>query len=322
VVESFHRVHAVLTDAGGKVVASFGSRELLVVYRSAAKPFQAVPLVEDGVVDRFGLLPGELALAAASHNGEAPHVAAVGEILRRVGCSEEDLGLGPLLPLGADAARELLRSGEPVRPIHNNCSGQHAAMLGLARIHDWPLFSYLDAGHPLQQRMLAEMARFTGLRQGSIHTMLDGCGMVAFGVPLRAMALSFARLGVAAREEEGPRRILEAMSGHPFMLGGTGRLCTRLPEVTGGRLIGKLGAEGVYGIAIPGEGLGFAVKVEDGGTRAGDPAVVRALDELGLLRPDESEALDPFRRREIRNTRGEVVGEMRGTFSFAGGRKG
>ncbi|MGW8267090.1 MAG: asparaginase, partial [Longimicrobiales bacterium] len=298
------------------------SEGILVVYRSAAKPFQAIPLVEDGVVDHFGLPPDELALAAASHNGEPRHLAGVTRILRRVGCVEEDLGLGPLLPLGPEAATALLRSGDPVRPIHNNCSGQHAALLGLARIHDWPLPSYLEAGHPLQRRMLAEMERFTGLKGTAIHTMVDGCGMVAFGVPLRSMALSFARLGAAAREEDGPRRILEAMAGHPFMLGGTGRLCTRLPEVTGGRLIGKLGAEGVYGITIPGEGLGFALKVEDGGMRAGDPAVLRALETLGLLGPEESEALHAFRRPELRNSRGEVVGEMRGTFSFQGGSEG
>jgi L-asparaginase II len=322
IVESFHRVHAVLVEHTGRVVASLGREGLLVVYRSAAKPFQAIPLIEDGVVDQFGLRPDELALAAASHNGEPRHLAGVAEILRRVGCGEEDLGLGPLLPLGTEAAQALLRSGDPVRPIHNNCSGQHAAMLGLARIHDWPLASYLQADHPLQRRMLDEMARFTGLRQKAIRRMVDGCGMVAFGVSLRAMALSFARLGATAREEEGPRRILEAMAGHPYMLGGTGRLCTRLPEVTGGRLIGKLGAEGVYGIAIPGEGLGFALKVEDGGMRAGDPAVMRALDDLGLLGPEESEALHAFRRPEIRNSRGEIVGEMRGTFSFGGGSGG
>ena len=321
-MESFHRVHALLVEPSGKVLASFGRTDLTVVYRSAAKPFQAIPLVEDGVVDHFGLEPRELALAAASHNGEPEHLAGVREILRRVGCREEDLGLGPLLPLGPEAARALLGSGSPVLPIHNNCSGQHAAMLGLARIHDWPISSYLEADHPLQRRMSAEMARFTGLREADLATMVDGCGMVAFGAPLHAMAVSFARLGAAASEEEGPRRVLEAMSGNPFMLGGTERLCTRLAEVTGGRLVGKLGAEGVYGITIPDEGLGFALKVEDGGIRAGDPAVIRALDELGLLRPDEADALHSFRRPEIRSSRGDVVGELRGTFSFGGGASG
>jgi len=167
--------------------------------------------------------------------------------------------------------------------------------------------------------MLAEISRFTGLKEREIPTMVDGCGMVAFAAPLEVVARSFARLGAAASGEEGPRRVLGAMAGHPFMVGGTGRLCTRLVEVTRGRLIGKLGAEGVYGVAVPGEEVGLAVKVEDGGVRAGDPAVVRALRLLGLLTPEEVGELASFERKEIRNSRGNVVGEMRGTFSFASG---
>ncbi len=308
-----------MSDPQGAVVAWVGEPERMVVYRSAAKPFQAVPLVEDGVVDRFGLSGPELALAAASHNGEPSHVAGVRRILERVGFGEDDLRLGPLLPLGPQAAEALLRSGGPVLPIHNNCSGQHAALLGLARIHDWDPDSYLAPDHPLQQRMLDEMSRFTWLRREDIPTVVDGCGMVAFGAPLRVMAASFARLGSASRTEDGPRRILEAMAGSPFMVGGSGRLCTRLGEVTRGRLIGKLGAEGVYAIAMPQDGLGLALKVEDGGVRAGDPAVIRALDELGLLSDSEAEAFQPFRRKEIANSRGEITGEIRANFSFRGG---
>jgi len=319
IVESFHRIHVVLADPRGRVLASVGRRGIPVVYRSAAKPFQAIPLVEDGVVDRFGLSEAELALAAASHNGEAEHLQGARRILERVGCREEDLGLGPLLPLGGESARTLLRAGAAAEPLHNNCSGQHAAMLGLARVHDWPLDSYLEPDHPLQLRMLAEISRFTGLKEEEIPTMVDGCGMVAFAAPLEAVARSFARLGAAASREEGPRRVLGAMANHPFMVGGTGRLCTRLVEVTRGRLVGKLGAEGVYGVAVPQEELGLAVKVEDGGVRAGDPAVVRALELLGLLSPEEAEELAPFGRKEIRNSRGSVVGEMIGTFSFASG---
>jgi L-asparaginase II len=294
----------------------------MVVYRSAAKPFQAIPIVEDGVDRRFGLSGEHLALAAASHNGEGRHLQGVRAILARVGCTEADLRLGPLLPLGPDASRELLRSGSSVLPVHNNCSGQHAAMLGLARHHSWDLDSYLSPRHPLQKRMLAEMARFTGLRGADIPTMVDGCGMVAFGAPLRVMARSFARLGAAAATEDGPKRILEAMARHPFMIGGTGRLCTQLVEATGGRMVGKLGAEGVYAITVPEAGLGLALKVEDGGVRAGDPAVIRALVQLELLRPSDEAALEPFRRREIKNTRGETVGEIRGSFSLTGGTSG
>ena len=144
----------------------------------------------------------------------------------------------------------------------------------------------------------------------------DGCGMVAFGVPLRNMARSFALLGARSRSEEGPRRVLGAMAAHPFLVAGTGRICSALGEATGGRIMGKLGAEGVYGMAVPEEGLGIALKVQDGGIRAGDAAAVRALDLLGLLDPSESEALESFRRGVLRNTLGQEVGEVFADYSF------
>ena len=318
-VESLHRVNAVAVTDTGKVVARHGDADWLTVYRSAAKPFQAIPLVDDGVVDRFGLTLPELALAAASHNGEPDHVRTVMGILEKVGLPPHALRLGPLPPLRGESAEELYRSGSPVTPVHNNCSGQHAAMLGLALVHGWPVDSYLDPTHPLQERMLMEMVRYTGLPREEIETMPDGCGMVAFGVPLRNMARSFAYLGTTSRVEEGPAKILQAMVGHPFMVGGTDRLCTALLQATKGRMIGKLGAEGVYGVTVPEEGLGLAVKVQDGGIRAGDAAAVRVLDQMGLLTAEEHKALEGFRRSIVRNTLGEVVGEISANFSLAAG---
>ena len=315
VVESLHRVHAVVVTDTGKVLARHGDVDWITVYRSAAKPFQAIPLVEDGVVEEFGLEEAELALSAASHNGEDVHIQGVMGILKKVGQPPEALRLGPFPPLLRQAAEALYRSGAHVTPLHNNCSGQHAALLGLVRIHGWPMDTYLDPSHPLQDRMMKEMVRFTGLGRGEIRTMPDGCGMVAFGVPLRAMARSFARLG--ASKDPGPRVILDSMASHSYMLGGTNRLCTALPEVTGGRLIGKLGAEGVYCVTVPEEGLGIAVKVEDGGIRAGDAAAVRVLDLFGLLKPAEEEALEGFRRTVVRNTLDDEVGEISANFDLS-----
>jgi L-asparaginase II len=170
--------------------------------------------------------------------------------------------------------------------------------------------------------MLREMVRYTGLVREEIETMPDGCGMVAFGVPLRAMARSFAFLGTTARTEEAPARVLKAMATHPFMVGGTDRFCTALIRATGGRLIGKLGAEGVYGVTVPDEGLGITIKVQDGGIRAGDAAAVRVLDLMGLLSPEEGAALEGFRRSVIRNTLGEAVGEISANFSLRSGKEG
>lgn len=316
IVEAHHRVHVAVVDPEGTLLAWTGDTDWPVVYRSAAKPFQALPLVEEGVVDEFGFTGEELALAAASHNGEPEHLVVAERILDRVGFGIEDLGLGPLPPLRPRTAESLYRSGGVVSPLHNNCSGQHAAMLGLARLKEWDVASYLEPDHPLQARMLAEMARFTGLEEGEIATSPDGCGMLAFAVPLRRMALSFAGLGALATSEEGPARVLSAMAEHPFMVAGTGRICTALLEATKGRMVGKLGADGVYGIALPEEGMGLALKVQDGSMKAGDVAVVRVLDRLGLLDPEEAAALEPFRRVEMTNTRGEVVGTMEATFQL------
>jgi L-asparaginase II len=316
VVESLHSVHVAVTKHDGTLLAFHGAPDWITVYRSAAKPFQAIPLVADGVVERFGLDSGELALTAASHNGEPDHLKGVHGILEKVGLPPEALKLGPLPPLRRETAEVVYRAGLPVTPIHNNCSGQHAAMLGLALVHGWPVDTYLDPHHPLQERMMVEMERYTGLSRGEIQTMPDGCGMVAFAVPLRIMARSFARLGVNAGREEGPAQVLKAMAGNPFMVGGTNRLCTSLVQATGGRLIGKLGAEGVYCVTVPSEGLGIAVKVQDGGVRAGDAAALRVLDLLGILTAEEENRLEPFRRQPVRNTLGEVVGEISANFSL------
>jgi L-asparaginase II len=189
-------------------------------------------------------------------------------------------------------------------------------MLGLARLKGWPLESYLEPDHPLQRRMLEEVARFTGMSASDIAEVVDGCGMVAFGVPLVRMAVSFAALAASASVESGPARIVEAMTSHPFLLGGSDRLCTALPTASKGRILGKLGAEGIYGVAIPSEGLGIAVKIEDGGFRALDPAVLRVLEHMDLLSEPELEGLGHYRRKPVRNTLGVQVGEIRAEFDL------
>jgi L-asparaginase II len=316
VVESLHQVHVVVSTANHEIVAHHGDPDWVTVYRSAAKPFQALPLMEDGGVETFSLSDDEVALTAASHNAEKPHLRAVRSILRKVGEAEEALRLGPSPPLRPATAEALYRDGGRVSPLHNNCSGQHAAMLGLVKIHGWELETYLDPDHPLQELMIDVMADYTGVEKERMALVPDGCGMVAFGVPLKNMARSFALLGTRSGSEPGPRRILGAMAAHPFMVAGTGRICTALGEVTGGRIIGKLGAEGVYGMVVPQEGLGIALKVQDGGIRAGDAAAIRALDLLGLLEPEEAQALEGFRRGPLFNTLGEEVGAVYADYSF------
>jgi L-asparaginase II len=310
-VESRHPVHVAVVDARGDLVAWKGDVENVTFYRSAAKPIQALPLVEEGVVDRFGLTSEELALCCASHEGEDAHVAGARSILAKAGLDEELLACGPHPPFSEEAARALVERGERPARVHNNCSGKHAGMLALAVAMGWDPAGYHRAGHPVQERMRREVSRWSGVPEGEIGEAVDGCGVVCFSVPLHAMAGSFARFAAAADAGQAPARIVSAMTRHPFMVGGTGRACTMVMERSGDTAFVKLGAEGVYGAGLPARGLGVAIKVADGARRAVEVALVRVLEALGVLSAGDLDALERFRRPTVWNTRGEVVGEIR-----------
>jgi L-asparaginase II len=314
VVEARHTVHVAVADAHGRVVARAGNGNGLTYYRSAAKPFQALPLVEEGIVRRFGISLPELALCCASHEGEPEHVATARSILSKIGIDEALIRCGSQLPFGADASQELLMLGGQAMPIHNNCSGKHAGMLALAVGMGWNPVDYHLPGHPVQDRMLREILRWTGLGETEVATGVDGCGVVCFAVPLFQIAKSFARFSVAAADNEGPAEIVRAMTTHPFMVGGTGRACTQVIEAAAGKAFVKLGAEGTYIGGIPASGLGFAIKVEDGGRRAVEVALVKVLEELGVLTEAAVTAISHHGNPIVYNTRGEAVGEIRPAF--------
>jgi L-asparaginase II len=318
-IESRHRVHVAVTDGDGKVLARAGDPEHVTFLRSAAKPLQAVPLVEDGVVDAFGIDREALAVCCGSHGGEPGHLQAVRRLLERAGVPESALACGPHLPTWEPAAKALLREGGDPERIHNNCSGKHAGMLALARHRAWPLEGYERAEHPVQERMRAEVARWTGTRPERLRTGVDGCGVVTFGLSLREMARGFAALCAAGEGgEPGPRAVVEAMTAHPFMVAGSGRLCTRLMEASGGALVVKLGAEGVYCAADRSGRLGVAIKVEDGAMRAVGVALLHVLGSLGLLGTRAAGELAGEFRPEVRNTRGEAAALLEPEFELDG----
>ena len=297
VVESRHRVHVAVVDGEGTLVAHAGDPELVTFWRSAAKPFQALPLVEDGAADRFNLTPEDLALICASHSSEPGQVARARELLQKIGCGERDLLCGPHRPLSEAVAKDYETRGVRLTAIYSNCSGKHAGMLALARHHGWPTEFYTRLEHPVQQRCLVEVSRWTDVPAGQIVIAVDGCGVACFAVPVRNMALAYARL-------EGP--ILEAMLIHPELLAGEGRPCTEMMRAHPGRVVTKVGAEGVYSALLVRERLGVALKVEDGHSVASALAMAAALSELGLRpRPDSLVA------KPTTNWRGETVGELR-----------
>jgi len=297
IVESKHEVHVAVVDAAGKLVASAGDPDFVTFWRSAAKPFQAQPLVEDGVVARYGLKREDLALACASHSSQPDQVALVREFLQRIGCAERDLMCGPHKPLSDTVAKDYEMRGVRLTAVTSNCSGKHTGMLALAKHHGWPTEFYARVDHPVQQRCLKSVAAYTDLAQGTIGVGVDGCGVACFALPLRSMALAYTRL-------DGP--VLEAMMLHPELIAGQGRPCTEMMRAHPGRVVTKVGAEGVYSALLVREGLGVALKVVDGHSLASALAIATVLSELGL-KPQPSSLI----RKATTNSRGETVGEMR-----------
>ena len=309
-VESRHRVHAVVADRSGRVVASWGDGNLVTVVRSAAKPFQALPLVADGAAEHFALSEEEIALCSGSHNSEEAHVEVARSILAKAGVAEELLVCGVHAPILAERRDALVAAGTPPTPVMSNCSGKHAGMLALAAFHGWPPGGYEKTNHPLQRRIGREVARWMGTEPGEMAWETDGCGVPTCGVPLVNLAGAAARLATAAGSEWAPRRIVRAMTGHPFMVAGTGRLCTRLMEEMGGRVFAKVGAEAVYLAGEMDRELGVALKVEDGARRAAEPALLWVLQRTGLIPPSVKRELAGFAQPVLRNTLGGEVGRV------------
>jgi L-asparaginase II len=194
--ESRHVVHAAVVDGDGRLVAHAGEPELVTFWRSAAKPFQALPLLLDGAAERFDLTREQLALACASHSSEPQQVALVREFLRKIDCTEGDLMCGPHRPLSESVARDYETRGVRLTAAYSNCSGKHAGMLALAKHHGWPTEFYARLAHPVQQRCLAEVSRATDVPVDRVGVAVDGCGVACFALPLRNMALAYARLGM------------------------------------------------------------------------------------------------------------------------------
>jgi L-asparaginase II len=309
VVETRHRVHVAVSDVEGHLVAHAGEPGYETAWRSAAKPFQAMAVRREGTFARWDWGEAELALACASHSSEPRHVALAAGMLERLGLDATALACGPHPPLSARVARELQARGIPPTPLHSNCSGKHAAMLALAQHRDWPIADYERDHHPVQRRCLAEVAAWTDLSPNEIGLAVDGCAVVSFILPLRAMARAYARLG-ASSDEEGAA-IVTAMTGHPVLVAGEGRLCTELMRAFPGLVLAKVGASGVYCAALPERQLGLALKVEDGDWRAGEVALLGVLDEVGGLPEPPSRRLPSFAEPPILNTRGVVVGSAR-----------
>ncbi len=332
-VESAHRGMLAVVDERGTLVGSCGDPATPVYARSAAKPFQTMPLLEAGGEKAFRLGDDEIALMCASHGGEPRHVRLAEAILRKGGFRAADLECGAHAPMHDGSARDLVRRGVSPTALHNNCSGKHAGMLLACRLLGLPPAGYVDPGHPLQRRIRTTVARYAGIPESAIVVAVDGCSLPVFRLPLSALAASYARL-LAARlpgEERGAAaaraRIVRAMTKSPFMVAGSGRFTTDFIAAGRGRWIGKEGAEGVYAVGLApssaGRAVGIAFKIEDGSARPRDAVTLDVLTRLGRLPQETRRGLAAYAEPRVQNARGLEVGRIEAEvpISAAGPRK-
>jgi L-asparaginase II len=315
--ENWHQGAVAAVTPEGELIARVGDPDLPTFMRSAAKPFQAVPLVMAGGSERFALDPADLALICSSHSGTDAHTERAAAVLERAGRSVTDLLCGPHLPFDALARRALREAASAPTALHNNCSGKHTGMLCSCLMLELPIDDYIAPDHPLQRLLLDEMALWAGMSAEDIDIGTDGCSLPTFLMPLRAAARAYAGLaapesaGLDAQRSAAANQIVAAMTDVPEMVAGSGRFTTRLMEASGGRILGKEGAQGYYSAAVRGPvALGVAVKVADGDLRCRDGVVIDVLRQLGALSAAEFEELEPFHRVPITNRRDLVVGEV------------
>ena len=318
-VESFHRGTAVVTRASGEVVAAWGDPARVILPRSAAKMIQALPLVESGAADAAGLTAEQLALACASHSGAAMHTDLARRWLASLGLGERDLRCGAHPPADPEARRRLEAEGAVPGQLHNNCSGKHCGFLTLAR-HLGAGADYIDPSHPVQEAVRRVTAELTG--EEVRRFAVDGCSAPNFAVSLGGLAAAMARLSAPAESlggarGEAARRLVAAMVAHPALVAGAGRATTELIRACQGRAVVKSGAEGVFVGLLPGRGLGLAVKIDDGASRASEAAITALLVHHGAL-----ERGDPVFARladaPLTNWRGVVHGHLRAAPALSG----
>ena len=316
-VESVHRGHLIVIDGEGNTVASMGDPSTVTFFRSASKAFQAIPCITSGAADAFGFTEDKIAMACASHSGERMHVELATRMLEKIGLSESDLHCGVHLPFSDSAAKQMLRSGEEPTQLHNNCSGKHAAMLAFAKHIGADIETYETAENRIQKRILRCISDFTEIPENEIAIGIDGCCVPNFAVPISAMAKSFINLISPAKLHESiqsaTNRVVAAMIKYPELIGGSERLDTRLMQAAPGKIISKVGAEGVWLCgALPCErwptGLGIALKIADGDDHRARPAVaVKILRQLEILSDSDLPELSPM---PIKNRRGDIVGKV------------
>jgi len=319
-VESRHSGAVAVMDADGRTVLAIGEVERPIYPRSAIKALQALPLIESGAADRFRLGAEELALACASHGGEPGHIATAERMLAAAGLDGSALKCGAHWPLHQPSAQSLARSGATAGAIHNNCSGKHAGFLCVACAIDADRDGYVQPDHPVQREVKSVLENLAGIAVADSARATDGCSVPTWAMPLSALARAFARFGngqgLTPARAQAAARLREACAAKPWHVAGTGRFCTEIMKAFGARIFVKTGAEGVFCAALPEQGLGIAIKCDDGAGRAAEVMMAATIARFVTSDADHS-ALERFVRPALRNWSGIAVGGLRPTGAMA-----
>lgn len=327
-MENRHRVHAAVTDANGVLLYGVGNPSRITLARSTAKPFQALGVLETGGVDQFGFDDADLALMCASHSSEGRHIARARAMLAKVNAEEGDLRCGGHPAISEAVNRAWAKKDFAPTPACSNCSGKHAGMLAGAKAIGAELTDYHLQTHLLQLRVQRVFEELCGLDTDGLTWSVDGCNLPAPAFPLHYLGKIYAKLAAAADDMErnvsssertvALNRIFHAMVKYPEMVAGEDRFCTLLMQIFQGALIGKLGADGCYGIGIRASettkklgakgAIGISVKIEDGNIGILYSAVVEVLEQLGIGTREQLQHLAGFHHPKIFNTVGVVTG--------------
>jgi L-asparaginase II len=314
IVESRHRGAYCIADSDGGIIAASGDIETPVFPRSSIKAMQALAMVEAGVADRFGFTEAEIALSCASHAGEEEHIATARAMLAKIGLDESAYECGPHWPDHEASAFALARAGAAPGRVHNNCSGKHAGMLGLARVLDAPAEGYTRLDHPVQQAVAQVIGDVCHVNMAAAPCGIDGCSVPNWALPLRNLAYGFSRFGTgqgfSEARAEAARRIIAAVRSAPFMVAGTGRFCTNVMQAVP-QVFVKTGAEGMFCGTVPETGIGIALKCDDGAKRGAECLMAQLLTRYSGLGAEETAKLETFTRVALFNRAGLEIGEVR-----------
>ena len=318
-VENIHRGDVAAVNCAGEIISEVGNAHLPMFWRSAAKPFQALPFVKNGGLEKYNITAEELALLVSSHSGEENHVELVRGILKKLGLDESVLDCGVVRPMSGKAYKNLIAKGEKVLPVHNPCSGKHSQIIALAMMLGVPFEGYTQPDHAAQKLIFKHVAMAAKVPEDKLEIGIDGCGVPVFYLPLYNMALAYARLSTPSKGDWGDyeiaaTKIRDAMSQYPQVISGNGRIDLTVSEITGGRIIAKIGADAVYCLCVKDEDLGIAFKIEDGSYAAVTPMVIAVLKKLNLLTKDEAAALEEKFPPVLKNHRGEIIGTVETAF--------